>query len=124
MTAANSRRRVLIVEDEMMVAMLVEDILTDLGCELAGLATHLDEAVRLAGEEDIDFAMLDVNLGGKPSYSVAEILKRRGIPFVFATGYGERGLDPAFAGSPTLQKPFQHEDIERVITQHLGPPSP
>ena len=102
-----------------MVAMLVEDILLDLGCELAGLATHIDEALRLASQAEIDLALLDVNLGGKPSYPVADVLRARGIPFVFATGYGERGIDPAFAATPTLAKPFQHQDLERIITEHL-----
>ena len=122
MTADAPRRRILVVEDEVMVAMLVEDILLDLGCELAGLATRLDDALRLARQAEIDLALLDVNLDGKPSYPVAEVLRARGIPFVFATGYGERGIDPAFAAVPTLAKPFQHEDLARIVAQHLRPP--
>ena len=122
MTADAPRRRILVVEDEVMVAMLVEDILLDLGCELAGLATRLDDALRLARQAEIDLALLDVNLDGRPSYPVAEVLRARGIPFVFATGYGERGIDPAFAAAPTLAKPFQHEDLARIVAQHLRPP--
>jgi len=114
-----SRCRVLVVEDEMLVAMLVEDMLLDLGCEVVAIATHIDEAVALAGSAAIDFALLDVNLNGKPSFEVADALTRRGIPYVFATGYGAKGLSPPHTGAPTLQKPFQQEDLQQAM-RHAG----
>lgn len=110
-------RRVLVVEDEVLIGMLVEDMLRDLGYEIAGNASRVDEAVKLARELEVDAAILDVNLNGQEIYPVAEILSGRGIPFVFATGYGERGLPQAFQKRPTLQKPFQQESLERKLAE-------
>lgn len=107
--------RVLVVEDEMLVAMLVEDMLLDIGCEVVAISTHIEEAVALAGSAAIDFAVLDVNLNGKPSFAVADALIRRGIPYVFATGYGAKGLSPPHADAPTLQKPFEQDDLEQAM---------
>jgi CheY-like chemotaxis protein len=109
-------RRVLVVEDEILIGMLLEDMLGDLGYQVAATASRIDEASRLAREAEIDLAILDVNLNGQEVYPVAEILAGRGIPFVFATGYGERGLPPAFRDRPTLQKPFQQATLEQQLT--------
>lgn len=114
------RLRVLVVEDEMIVSMMLEDMLTDLGHEVAGTAAHLDDALRLAETAELDLAMLDVNLNGRQTYPVAEALRARGLPFVFATGYGENGLPDAWRGTPTLQKPFMLQDLERVLAQATG----
>lgn len=97
--------------------MLVEDILGDLGFEVAGVCSRLDEALRLAGSEAVDFVILDVNLDGKRSFPVADILRARGIPFAFATGYGAKLLEADYAGVPTLAKPFMIGDLERVLKQ-------
>lgn len=102
-------RRVLVVEDEPLVAMLVQDILTDAGCVVVGPAAHLSEALRLARNGDLDAAVLDVNLSGDTTYPVAELLRDRAIPFVFSTGYGESGIRPDFAGRPTIRKPFDEK---------------
>ena len=83
---AERRLRVLIVEDEMLVAMNVEDMLLGLGHEVAGIAGRLGPALALAKEGEFDVAMLDVNLAGEPSFAVADMLKSRGIPYLFATG--------------------------------------
>jgi CheY-like chemotaxis protein len=107
--------RFLIVEDEALVSMLIEDTVVDLGYEVAAVASRLQEACDLARTKEFDFAILDVNLDGKPSYPVAEILSERGVPFVFATGYGARGLDGKFSGVPTLSKPFMGTDLEKLI---------
>jgi CheY-like chemotaxis protein len=108
-------RRVLVVEDEVIVGMLVEDMLQELGYEVAALSTHLDQAIELARSSDIDFAMLDLNLNGKLSYPVADALRLRGLPFIFATGYGAKVLVPPYTGTPTLQKPFNLEDLRRML---------
>ena len=114
--AANGKFRVLIIEDEALIAMLIEDMLIDLGHEIAGIASRMADAIREAENGSFDFAILDVNLDGTPSYPVADILKARGIPFVFATGYGPKGLDPSHAGTATLQKPFLHADLEAALS--------
>jgi two-component SAPR family response regulator len=116
------RRRMLVVEDEVLIGMLVEDMLRDMGYEIVGTASRVDEAIKLARELDVDAAILDVNLNGQEVYPVAEILSGRGIPFVFATGYGERGLPPAFKQRPTLQKPFQQESLERKLMEAFRTP--
>jgi CheY-like chemotaxis protein len=82
------RKRVLVVEDEMTIALLIEDMLTDLGHEVVGLAMRLPQAMELAATAIVDLAILDVNLDGRMSFPVADLLSARGVPFVFATGYG------------------------------------
>ena len=108
-------RRVLVVEDEVIVGMLVEDMLQELGYEVVGLSTHLEQAVELARRSDLDFAMLDLNLNGQMSYPVADVLRERGLPFIFATGYGAKILVPPYVGTPTLQKPFHLEELKRML---------
>ena len=107
--------KVLVVEDEMLVSMLVEDMLSDLGCTVVGPAAELEEAMTLATTADIDMALLDVNLGGKPIFPVADALKARGVPFAFASGYGEAGLSEDHRGAAVLQKPFREADLERAL---------
>jgi CheY-like chemotaxis protein len=107
--------RVLVVEDEMMVSMLIEDMLDDLGCKVIGPASRLEEAIELANTVEIDCAVLDVNLGGQPIFPLADILRAKGRPFAFATGYGDAGLREADRGSPVLQKPFREGDLARVL---------
>lgn len=107
--------RVLVVEDEMMVSMLIEDMLSDLGCQVVGPASRLEEAIALANAEELDCAVLDVNLGGQPIFPLADLLRERGAPFAFATGYGDAGLRDVDQGSPVLQKPFREGDLARVL---------
>ena len=104
----------------MMVAMLVEDMLTDLGHEVVGPAMRLEQAMPLAREAEIDFAVLDINLEGEPSFPVADILTARGIPFVFATGYGSKGLNDAYRGAVTLKKPFEPRHLQRAFARAAG----
>ncbi|ALL14238.1 response regulator [Caulobacter henricii] len=110
-----STLRVLVVEDEALVSMLVEDMLSDLGCTVIGPAAELEEALRLAGSAEMDAALLDVNLGGRPIFPVADALKARGVPFAFASGYGAAGLSESHRGSLVLQKPFRETDLRRVL---------
>lgn len=107
--------RVLVVEDEMLVSMLVEDMLADLGCLVVGPAAELEEAMALVIGEEIDAALLDVNLGGRPIFPVADALKARGVPFAFASGYGEAGLSEDHRGAAVLQKPFREADLARAL---------
>jgi CheY-like chemotaxis protein len=108
--------KVLVVEDEMMVSMLIEDMLADLGCTVIGPASRLEEAMQLAREADLDCAVLDVNLGGQPIFPLADLLREKGAPFAFATGYGDAGLRDVDRGSPVLQKPFREGDLARVLS--------
>ena len=107
--------KVLVVEDEMMVSMLIEDMLADLGCTVVGPASRLEEAVDLARTADLDCAVLDVNLGGQPIFPLADLLREKGAPFAFATGYGDAGLRDVDRGTPVLQKPFRVGDLARVL---------
>lgn len=99
-------RRILCVEDETLVAMLIEDILQELGCETIGPFAKASVALEALGSVQIDGALLDVNLRGQDSYSIADALQRMGCPFLFLTGYGEEGVKPAYRNAPILQKPF------------------
>jgi CheY-like chemotaxis protein len=113
--AERRRLRILVVEDEMLVAMNIEDMLLDLGHEVAGLASRLEPALSLAREGEFDLAMLDVNLAGQPSFPVARILADRGIPFLFATGYGVKGIAEEYRAYPVLQKPFRMRDLGEAL---------
>ncbi len=116
MTAAPERKcRVLIVEDEAMIAMLIEDMLCDLDCEVVATVGRFEEAIATAEAADFDAALLDVNLGGRPVFPVAQVLVERGIPFAFLTGYGPTGIDPAYPDVPVLAKPFLVQDLEAVL---------
>ncbi|HEX8192801.1 MAG TPA: response regulator [Allosphingosinicella sp.] len=117
---AEKRLRILVVEDEMLVAMNIEDMLLALGHEVAGLASRLQPALQLAQEGDFDLAMLDVNLAGETSFPVADILRQRGIPYLFATGYGIDGIEEGYRGAPVLQKPFRSRDLAGALAEAAG----
>lgn len=111
--------RVLVVEDEVAISLLLEDMLLDMGCEIVGPAGRLAAATELAAKEQLDLAVLDVNLAGQPIYPVAEALAARGIPFVFSTGYGSAGIEEPYRGRPVLQKPFAQRELERALRSAL-----
>ncbi len=114
-------RRVLVVEDEMMIAMLVEDMLAELGCSVVGPAHALEAALDLARTEvEIDAALLDVNLAGEPVFAVADALREKGVPAIFSTGYGDAGLRDVDRGAPVLQKPFRAGDLARALAEALS----
>jgi CheY-like chemotaxis protein len=113
-------RRVLVVEDEIMIRMLLEDMLEDLGFKVALSAGRVDEAISLAREGEFDVAILDVNLDGELVYPVADVLAARGLPFAFSTGYGESGMPDIYRDRPTLQKPFQLAGLEKALTDLLA----
>lgn len=120
MTVEKTARRVLIIEDEGMVAMLLEDMLSDLGHEVVATVGRMDRAAQLVSETSADVVILDVNLNGEQTYPLASILASRGIPFIFATGYGAAGLKEEWRSTPALQKPFQARELERVIRETFG----
>jgi CheY-like chemotaxis protein len=111
----NGRRRVLIVEDEMFVAILLEDMLSELGYKVAGMASRVANALPLVDALDFDFAILDVNLAGEMSFPVADLLAEKGVPYLFSTGYGRPGIVPAHAHCPVLSKPFSSGDLQSAI---------
>jgi CheY-like chemotaxis protein len=111
--------KVLVVEDEGLVALMIEDILQDLGCEIVASVAHLADACVIAAKAPIDLAVLDVNLGGERSFPVAEILRDRGVPFLFSTGYETDGIPAEFNGYPVLGKPFSAKDLQQTISRAL-----
>jgi len=114
------RKRILVVEDEALVAMLLEDMLTDLGCDVVGPAHTLQRALDLVESEQVDAAILDVNVGGRRSYPVAEKVAAKGIPFVFASGYDSPGAE--WDRSATiLRKPFDVRTLGDALMELLGP---
>ncbi len=115
-----SGRRILVVEDEPLLAMMIEDLLSEIGCVVVGPASHLAAGVALAAEAELDGALLDVNLGSEAVYPVADTLRRRGVPFVFVTGYGRHGLDTPYAAHPIIQKPFKPSSFGRDVARALA----
>ena len=110
---------VFLVEDEVMIRMMVADMLEELGYSIAAEAGEINEAIRLAQSTDFDFAILDVNVNGKVISPVADLIRARNLPFIFATGYGSSGLPEEYRDRPALQKPFQIETLARVINNTL-----
>jgi CheY-like chemotaxis protein len=111
--------RVLIVEDESLVTMLIEDILDEMGCQIVGIASDLEDALVKSSEHELDVAILDVNLNGSRSFRVAERLSALQVPFVFSTGYGSSGLPAAFRDCPIIVKPFQDQDLREALVAAL-----
>ncbi|MBB2971457.1 response regulator [Mesorhizobium sp. RMAD-H1] len=111
--------RALVVEDEGLVALLIEGMLEELGCEVAVSVATLAEAITAATHETLDFALLDVNLDGQSVFPVAEILRTREIPILFSTGYGRVGVPDAFKEYPVLSKPFEAEELEQQLRSAL-----
>ena len=110
-----SGRRVLVVEDEMLVLMMIEDMLADLGCESVTAAATVSRAVALIEAEIFDVAMLDMNLNGNNSYMVADALAARDVPFVFSTGYSGRDMRDGLRDRPVLKKPFMEKDLTEML---------
>ena len=109
---------VLLVEDEMCLAMMLQDLLEHAGYRVIK-AARVPAALSLAEGGDIDAAILDVNVAGKEVFPVADELRRRGVPFMFASGYGDRGLPGSFQGSPMLQKPYDPVALEAMLSNML-----
>lgn len=112
--------RVLVVEDQMIVAMQIEDMLQAAGCQVVGPVGTLQAAIAMAREEPLDAAVLDINLDGDKVYPAAEELHSRGIPFILATGYGEQALPEKWRQRPRLSKPFRREQLEQLLSSVAG----
>jgi two-component sensor histidine kinase/CheY-like chemotaxis protein len=116
-TPTLSARRVMVVEDEALVALVLADHLTELGLSVVGPCSSVAEAKAVASKGDIEAAILDVNLGGELVYPVADLLSSRGIPFIFITGYGRESIDRRFADAPVLEKPVELNLLEEIFGQ-------
>ena len=112
-------RRILVVEDESMVSMLIEDALVDMGCVVVALASRFEDGLAKARTLAFDAAVLDVNLAGERSFGIADALRQRKLPFVFATGYGTGSIPESLRSAPILQKPFSPGELERALLRAL-----
>ena len=124
-TSALKGLRLLVVEDEALVAMMIENMLDDLGCVVVEVAGTVSRGLVLAGDQELAFdgAILDVNLGGEKVYPVAQALRARRVPFIFSTGYGIDGIAAEFSNVPALAKPYQQQALETVLVSTLVHPA-
>lgn len=113
--------RMLVVEDEMTIVLVIEEALRSLGARIVGPASRLDAALLLASETPIDAAILDVNIRGGNSYPVADILATKGVPFIFCSGYSDWVLEERHRDRPRLTKPFNSRDLENRLLQLIEP---
>ncbi len=112
--------RILIVEDEALIAVMLSDMLVELGYDVAASASHISQAKDFLTAEKVDIALLDVNLGNEKIDTVADLLAERACPFIFTTGYGQAGLPAAHASRSVLQKPFNIGDLDAALRKELG----
>ena len=119
-----SGKRVLVVEDEMLVLMAIEDMLGDLGCTSIKVAGNMEKALALVATEKFDLATLDVNLNGQRSYPIAKALSDAGVPFAFSTGYGEHGVGEGYGHHLVLNKPYSGPQLIKVLTALLAKGDP
>jgi PAS domain S-box-containing protein len=115
-------KQVMVVEDEALIGMMMKDTLTGLGLTVNGPFSRLSAALRAARDDDVDFAILDVNLGGEPVYPVADALAARGIPFIFVTGYGADSVDRRFEQAQVFEKPIEPKLLETIFATRIPPP--
>jgi two-component SAPR family response regulator len=120
-SAQSNRRvsglRVLVVEDENLIALLLEDMLAELGHTVIGPVARVEKALDIVQREEIDLAILDVNINGEEAYPIADALAARDVPFFFSSGYGKMNLGAPHRDRPTLQKPFQRHDLEKLFAE-------
>ena len=114
-----SGRRFLVVEDEILILMMIEGMLADLGCKSVTAATRNEQAIALIEGQVFDAAMLDMNLNGKSSGDVADALAARGVPFVYSTGNSVHDIRDGFRDRPVLKKPFSNEELIKVLSNLL-----
>ena len=112
---ANHPLRVLVADDETLIAMLLADMLDDLGSEVVGPAYTYEDAMELARTCEFDWAILDLNMEGQSTLPVAQVLRGRGIPFVFASGAAPESLGDQLNGAGWLQKPFEFKAVARIF---------
>jgi len=114
--------RIFVVEDESVITMLLQDMFEELHCEVVSLASRFQDALEKANTLAFEVAILDVNLNGQRTFPIAEALQARGLPFIFATGYGAAAVPENFRAAPVLQKPFRIADLERAVRTALALP--
>ena len=114
--------RVLIVEDDAMISMMLQDLLEDMGCQVVSVASRLGEAQHKSEVDDFDVALLDVNLRGERTFPVAEAMRQRRRPFVLTTGYATTILPDSLRAATLLQKPYRRQDLETALwdAMHSG----
>ena len=117
-----SGRRVLVVEDEVMVSWILEDMLVELGCTVVGPAAWVSQALAMVDAEAIDLAVLDVNLNGQKSFPIADALVARGVPFVFSTGYNKDGFPDTYKVFAMMQKPYEISKLTMALAGLLKLP--
>jgi DNA-binding response OmpR family regulator len=114
-------RRLLLVEDELMVAMALEDALAEAGLVIVGPVARVNRAVALAKEQSVDVALLDINLAGERVFPVADVLAEKGVPFLFLTGYSKSSLPAEYNSRPVLSKPCDMRILIAEISRALAP---
>lgn len=114
-------RRILVVEDEMLVLLNIEDMLADVGCRSVSAAATVAQALALIDAQPFDAAMVDVNLDGRKSYPVADALAARGVPFLFSTGYSGQSMEDGYRDRPVLGKPYRSVELVAALAQLLRP---
>jgi CheY-like chemotaxis protein len=114
-------RRILVVEDETLILMMIEAMLADLGCESVTAAATVDKALALVDAQVFDAAMLDMNMDGNTSHSVAEALVARGVPFIYCSGNNNQKYTHVYHDRPMLKKPFKHEELAKILARLLSP---
>jgi CheY-like chemotaxis protein len=107
--------KVLVVEDQAPIALQMEDMLVDSGCEVVGPASRVGQALRLLSDNAVDAAVLDLNIAGELVYPVADALDARGLPYIFATGYSPSDVADRYGHRPVLQKPFSRRVFLEAI---------
>jgi CheY-like chemotaxis protein len=112
-----SSRRVLVVEDEMLVVMMIEDMLADLGCKSVTSAASVEKALALINSQVFDVALVDINLNGNDSLPVAEALSARGVPIVYSTANTGQSLRDGYSDRPVLKKPFKYEELAAILAR-------
>lgn len=115
-------RSVLVIEDEMLILMMIEDMLADLGCESVAVASRIDPALRLIEGQVFDTAMLDMNLNGIESYPIADALTARDVPYFFSTGNSLTDMKDGYRDQDVLKKPFTVEQLSNMLSRSLRAP--
>lgn len=119
MSDALKDRRILIVEDSLVVSVFAVEALEELGCKIAGPAHNLAVARELAESETLDAALVDIRIRGEKSFAICDILAARGVPFVLTSGYADWPIPERWSDSLQLPKPFKVEDLELALLELL-----